>query len=165
MRLGKLTVKQILQLNHLNNYLIQKQNEIIEKQKFYSTLRNKLFDEEKFTNDYEVELEVSYFVDESIIPVPYSDGFLWKDKSHNLKFELHLWYDKTPKEGDELRLEQPCCYLLHCLLYHSGINLKWILKIERVWIDITFHDQSIMNINLKNGKLTSASSIVNFDLE
>ena len=164
MSLENLTAKQLLQLNYLNNYLIQKQNEIIEKQKSYSIFCSKLLAEEKFTNDYEIELEISYFVGKSLIPMPYSDGFLWNDKNYNLKHELHIWLNKNYKEGDELKLEQPCCYLLHRILCHSGIELKWILRIEKICVDILLHDQSIMNINLKNGKTTSASSIIVFDV-
>jgi hypothetical protein len=160
-----LTPNQLLKLNHLNNYLIQMQNEILEKQKFYSAFCSKLLAEEKFTNDYEIELEVNYYVDESLVPSKYSDGHLWQSRNHSLKpEELEIWFDKSPREGDDLPLEQPCCYLLHCLLYHSWLDLKWILKIKTVWIDIHLRDQSIMDIDLKTGKLTSGSSIIIFDV-
>ena len=161
----KLTPNQLLRLNHLNNYLIQKQNEILEKQKFYWDFFSKIIAEEKFTNDYEIELEVNYYVDESLVPSAYGDGHLWEDKTHSLKHELKMWLDKNPREGDDLPLEQRCCYLLHCLMYHSIVDLKWILKIKTVWIDIHLRDQSIMDINLKTGKLTSGSSIITYDLE
>ncbi len=161
---GNPTPNQLLRLNYLNNFLIQKQNEILDKQKFYLTLMDGLLVDKKLTTDFELELVVSYHIDSSHLPDEYGDGLLWEDRTQSLKGELEMWFDKSPKEGDELELEQPCCYLLHRLLYHSRLGLKWVSKIKQVWVDIHLIDQINDDIDLKTGEVKSRIPVIIYNL-
>ncbi len=80
---GNPTPNQLLRLNYLNNFLIQKQNEILDKQKFYLTLMDGLLVDKKLTTDFELELVVSYHIDSSHLPDEYGDGLLWKTEPNH----------------------------------------------------------------------------------
>jgi hypothetical protein len=147
-----LTPNQLLKLNHLNNYLIQKQNEIIVRHDFYNHLINDYKAKNQFTSDFQIKAEISYHVDESLVPDVFAHGLVWKDSIYNLTFEKEKWLNENEEENNLVELEKPCCYLLHTLLYESFLPLEWVFKIKSVWININLKDLSIADINLNTGE-------------
>jgi hypothetical protein len=144
----------VIFLNNLNKTL-----KLIEKQLMervitcLKTGEQKLQTKDVFTLDYEVEAEVTYYLEKEDEPC----HRFWKKFNYSQVInekDYGMFADKG-KETDFHRpfnapkLKEAYCYLLHDLIDHSKIGDK-IYQMERIWADVIFIEQKGIKIN-KNG--------------
>ena len=136
-----ITPAQINFLNRLNNFLIKKEIEIRNKAAFYKRILRKELVKSQFTNDFEVEIKVTYY---ELISSESEDEI----ELHKYIFGFELLKDKRDwREESSIhpKLENRYCYLMHDLCYHSNLNIEQLCTIGTVWIDLRVLDQSIVN--------------------
>lgn len=141
------TPERLTFLNRLNYILKEKEQQIAEGAVFYlEILEQRLKAKDVFTHDYEVQVEVEYFSEETDEPI------------HTFLTDFH--YQQTIIEKDYMMLldkrdhretympilEEPYCYLLHDLIDHSHIGDE-LFKIRNLWININIMDQHTIEVN------------------
>lgn len=141
----------VIFLNNLNKTL-----KLIEKQLMervitcLKTGEQKLQTKDVFTLDYEVEAEVTYYLEKEDEPC----HRFWKKFNYSqvIKEKDYGMFADKENETDFHRpsnvpkLEEAYSYLLHDLIDHSKIGDK-IYEIERIWADVIFTDQKGIKIN------------------
>lgn len=143
-------------LTNLNRLLKQLEREIVERAIVcLETGEQKFRDKDPFTTDYMVEAKVKYCLKKSDEPShTYDQYFKYKSTVVEKDYSLLLSDEDWHEEGTIWpKLEEPYCYLLHDLLYHSRLINK-VFDIRMVWVDIIVSDQKLIKVK-KNGQYST----------
>lgn len=147
-----ITPKQTLLLNKLNNILIETEQQIIVKAKEELSLLKQDVKLDKYIVDYEYNVDLAYYpkLDENSIYTTNHRFFI--DNLSNSNWGL-LCDGTNWIEGNwPTTLENPCCYLMHELLYHAQLGDK-IFSISEIFIDSKSWKQRLLQF--KNSKWKS----------
>ena len=147
------TPENIVKLSKINRLLIEKEKQIMVRVlEYFDIIKQRLKNKDRFTNDYEMHLEVSYFGKPNYgDPMhTYKTDFRYeqsnskgKPTKQNTIQEIFnsFFYTNDWRDPSDPMLDEPVCYLMHDFINHSRIDNK-ILNIEMIWFDIHFIDQS-----------------------
>jgi len=139
------TPKHIAYLNRLNRLLKEKEALIVLRvTEYLGQVKQKIDSEDVFTNDYELEVEVQYYIKGGGDPSHvYHDHFRYERADEDI-FGL-LCSSEDWWESYMPVLDEPYCYLLHDLIDHSRLGSK-LFSIATIWIDIRLTDQHCIRL-------------------
>lgn len=135
-------------LNKINSLLKKAEREIIDRVRIcLEAGQEKLTNNDPFTVDYMVESRVKYFLRKNDYEAhTYIQSFNHKDTILERDYGLLLTEDDWYESGSIYpALDQPYCYLMHDLLFHSRIYEK-VFELDTIWIDIVCTDQKGIKI-------------------
>lgn len=149
------TPERISFLNKINRLLKKAEREIIDRVIVgLETGEEKFKNKDPFTVDYMVEAQVGYFLRKNDFEAhTYMQRFNYKntivEKYYGLLLDGEDWYEQGAIWPE---LDEPYCYLMHDLLFHSRIYEK-VFELDMIWIDIIYTNQKGMKIR-KDGNST-----------
>ena len=141
------TPKRLAYLNDLNQLLKEKEKQIVEgATEYLSYIKQKIDNKDSFTKDYELEVEVQYYLKNGGDPVHvYWTNFRYERVEEEI-FGL-LCDGEDWRESYMPILNEPYCYLLHDLIDHSRLGNK-LFSISNIWIDIHLHRRKYYSMQL-----------------
>ena len=142
-RINYHTPKRIAYLNSLNTLLKEKERQIVERAKIYlDEIRQKMESNDSFTNDYELEVIVQYYMKGGQDPAhEYTTHYRYE---HGEDWGM-LCSEEDGRDSYMPVLDEPYCYLLHDLIDHSRIG-EGLFRIGTIWIDVRLWDQHFVKL-------------------
>ncbi len=140
----EITTKHVGFLNQLNAFLSTAEEQIVRQAKNELFLmEQKLKDVTNPTSDYEVFAEVDFSTKDSDgDPVFTAYHHFSLNNVNNNDWGLLCDGEDWRESGWLPQLEKCCCYLMHELVYHSGIRHQ-LFDIDSIWINIKVWNQSV----------------------
>jgi hypothetical protein len=149
---NKLTKKQLQALKNLNTRLKILQDRLIaEVLNLDRELKLRVADENDILDDYEIELQLSFFLKEDDNKYKKDDDNILTSLSEYLKgisidIKQYPWrWDNNHNEfrgrTEHLMKQDYHCWWFHCLYDHTDLEFKDMLRIGRIWSDIKVYYQ------------------------
>jgi len=132
----------LAKVDTINERLIQIEKDIYSRWlKLKTNLDRELSDQDDWLSDYEIELKIDYYIDESdhLYDVNTDSILLTREfflgKGVSIGNMINDSEDHT-EAGHTKNFTSPHCYTFHDLYDHSCISFEEIQRIGRIWVDI-----------------------------
>lgn len=133
-------------LNKLNNFLSLKGKEMVDRAKEDLPLLQKRVDNKEL-EDFNYKFEISYFDDSGSGDPLYTCDHPFRYFGEGRLDDNLLCNEEDWRETNYLpTLENPYCYLMHELVYHSHIHDQ-IFDVKNIWVDLKIDYQEFFSID------------------